>query len=94
MTVETQRGAAMSPTRRLPLSLASVIAVLAFAAPASAQGRTYSLEQLQSACRIHSSAYNCARAAQQARIRYGNTATIYQWNSAVGVVRNWVRQGR
>jgi hypothetical protein len=62
--------------------------------PVAAQARTFTLAQLEAACRIHSSAYNCNRAAQQAQMRYGGRPTMYQWNSAVGVVRNWVRQGK
>jgi hypothetical protein len=37
---------------------------------------------------------HCARGAAIARSRYGNEITVIQWNSAMGVVRNQMRQGK
>jgi hypothetical protein len=37
---------------------------------------------------------HCARGAAIARSRYGSDVTVVQWNSAMGVVRNQMRQGK
>jgi hypothetical protein len=52
---------------------------------------------MEAKCRVNQSGRDmnpdyCNRTAVIARSRYGNDVTMYQWNSAVGVVRNQIRQ--
>ena len=44
--------------------------------------------------RQYSDPRGCAEQARVARSRYGDSATLLQWNSAAGVVRHERRQGK
>lgn len=58
--------------------------------------REIPISALQNSCNrsANETPRTCAAIAAQARSRYGEQVSIYQWNAAVGVVRNLRRQGK
>ena len=81
------------------LSAAMAIAVISTSSLAQAQTvrRPVSapLATIQAACtRQFGDAVMCGRIAEQSRMRYGETVTHRQWQSAAGVVRAKLAQGK
>jgi hypothetical protein len=66
---------------------------------AQVQPRKWPVSMLEANCRAGQAGRNmnpdyCNRTTAVARSRYGGDVTLYQWNSAVEVVRNQIRQGK
>jgi hypothetical protein len=76
--------------------LLAAAALVAVSIPTFAQQRAFSVSAFEASCRRTTigNQDNCARVAAHARNRYGNEVTTYQWNAAVGVIRNQLRQGK
>lgn len=69
--------------------------VFTVSANAQSKPREYKATAIHANCvRTYSDQRNCDRTLEVVRGRYGETVTILQWNSAVGVVRHMNRQGK
>ena len=76
--------------------LLMIIATLATSISAFAEpAKTFPVAELEKKCiERWGKAIACDRIAQQARLRYGEQVTGFQWQSAIGVIQNKVRQGK